>query len=388
MILLTATDQTLELTTSSTSALNYDISYVDHTTSGGTLGAVNGVINTATTTTVLSAPASSTQRQIKRVSVRNAGSASQTITIYKDVAATNYSISSSVNLAAGDVYEYTEANGWRLFDNYGRNKVQNIQSEGFTGYSLPFLKIGTAPEAAGNFYCYSKDSGLPGAWSVGTSGIAGRVCYGTSASDAGCIAPKTSSNLLYVTEFSPTANVAGNFQLVDFLWTNNDIIATGTFIQTVNSVVFPPRDSDGTVNGTDVNVGLLVTTATTNAGAIANAQLFYDNTNGIGATGTMAAFPATAVIGTFVPFRLPAGDKGVKKVNSINLGTSLVTGAVSLVAYRVIDNKPVLLANTGNPTAIQNPGIHIYDGSCLQIIQQATATTATTVNGTVRIMER
>ena len=47
--------------------------------------------------------------------------------------------------------------------------------------------MGTPHEAAGQYYCFAKDAGAPGAWSPGTPGVNGRNTNGTLSADAGCI---------------------------------------------------------------------------------------------------------------------------------------------------------------------------------------------------------
>ena len=70
-ITLDTTSKTFELTTSSTADTDYFVSWVDMTTSAFTPGASQGTINTAGTTVLVAAPAASTQRGIKAVSVFN-----------------------------------------------------------------------------------------------------------------------------------------------------------------------------------------------------------------------------------------------------------------------------------------------------------------------------
>ena len=65
--ILTSTDS-LEVVTSAACTLDVVTSYVDYTASAATPGSQNTAITTATTTTIISAPAASTQRQVKRIS--------------------------------------------------------------------------------------------------------------------------------------------------------------------------------------------------------------------------------------------------------------------------------------------------------------------------------
>lgn len=397
MILLKETTETLEILTSSTASIDYSIAYVDITTSAFTPSTNEGNISTATTTTVLSAPAASTQRQIKLISVRNRSTTTaQQVTFKKDISATEYYITPTYTLSAGDTLMYTDGQGWKIFDVNGVEKIRSAEFAGYNGFTRSFYKTGTAAEAVGNYYCYAKDTGNPGAFAVGTPGLAGRTTDGTTTTDAGCIPfanPATGSN--YLTKFSAATSVATHLFLRDVMWVNSGIVVTTTTAQTINSVAFPARDVNGSTNGEGVYIGLLVTTATTNAALNSTMTVSYTNSDGTaGRTATVGtgidSFPATAVIGTFVHFKLQAGDRGVRSIQSITLAVSLTAGAVSLIAYRDIDSQPMILANVGTPSGvpIQNPGIRLYNGSCLIPFSLASATTLNVITGTISVMER
>lgn len=186
-------------------------------------------------------------------------------------------------------------------------------------------------------------------------------------------------------------SVVFNFQFFDVFWVNNVLTVTTTTAQTVNSVAFPARDANGSSNGVGFQVGILVTTATTNVGAITNTTLTYTNQDNTGSrTATMATFPATANIGTFMPFQLQAGDTGIRSIQSVTLGTSYGGGAISLIVYRVISGQPCVIANAGTPDGIPAniPGVKLYNGVCALPFGLMTSTTATNVAGTFQIMER
>jgi hypothetical protein len=295
-------------------------------------------------------------------------------------------------LQRGESATLTDA-GWKVADVNGREKKVAEENTGYTGRAMSLLKISTAAEAVGVGYCTSKDSGFPGAWAVGTSGLAGRATDGTTSADNGCIPwQNPASGSIYLTQFSMSSTVAHFHWLMDVLWVNNGIVVTTTTAQTINSVAFPARDVNGSTNGEGVMVGILVTTATTNAAAITNTTMSYTNSDGTaGRTATMASFPATAVAGTIVWFLLAAGDKGVRSIQSITLGTSYAGGAISLVAARWIAAVPMTVVNLGAQAFganAQNPGVRLYNGSCLLHWYVASATTATTSQGAVTLMER
>jgi hypothetical protein len=121
MLLLTSTAHSLELVTSTAETIDFVTSFVDITTTTLAPGSSDGTVAAATTTTLVAAPAASTQRQIKHLSVRNAGGAANVVTVQKDVGA-NRSIF-VVTLAAGEELQYIDGDGFRVFDAAGNMKI-------------------------------------------------------------------------------------------------------------------------------------------------------------------------------------------------------------------------------------------------------------------------
>lgn len=112
MILLTATTDSLEIITSAAVTTDVHISWMDVSGTTVTPGRTNTAITTATTTTVLAAPASSTQRNAKTINIRNKhASSSVTITVQFNQNATVFELH-KVTLAAGEVLEYIEGIGF------------------------------------------------------------------------------------------------------------------------------------------------------------------------------------------------------------------------------------------------------------------------------------
>ncbi len=395
MLLLTSTSEALEVVTSTTSQIDYTWSAVDMTTSAFTPVSGDGAITTATTTTVIAAPAASTQRQTKLLTLRNVGFASNTVTVQKDNGGNNRTVIQAP-LLPGESLTYVDGEGFQVFDAAGRAKVTPSETSGYNGTSYPFLKPGTGADTIGYWYCCAKDAGFPGAWAPGAPGLNGRTTDGTTATDAGCIpirTPALGGN--YLTTVSLTATVANWFMLFDVLWVNSGIVVTTVGAQAIVSPAFPARCEDGTANGAGLMIGLLTTTANTNAAVINNATVSYTNQAGTaGRTATLAnlvgaQIPVSPVIGTIVWFLLQAGDSGVRSIQSITLGTSLVAGAVSLLVARPLWSAPVTLANVGaQAVAPVNPGVRLFNGTCALWCYQASATTATTLAGTLTVMER
>jgi hypothetical protein len=394
MILLTATTHALELQTSSSASTDWTCSYVDMDASATTPASAQGNVASATTTTIAAAPASSTQRQIKHISVRNKGTVAQTITLKKDVSATEYTIFTAT-LGAGEGAEYTDGKGWASFDAQGRSKTVEPDTTSQSGSrALNMQKTGTAAEAASYWYSFWKDNGTPGAWSPGTPGVDGRITDGTDAADVGCLPIWTPDGALFLESATLTVNSTCFPVLFDVLWVNTGLSVTTTGAQAISSPTLPARDDNGTTNGEGCMIGLVWTAASTNAGVINTSTVTYTNSDGVGSrTATLVAvvgeqIPATPVIGTTVWFRLDAGDRGVQSIQSISLGTSLVTGSVSLIIARPVASWAVSLANIGFTNVYQSPGLRLWNGTCGLMFHRAVGTTAIALFSVFNVSEQ
>lgn len=81
-MMLTTTSTLVRVITSSTADIDVYASWVDKTTTAATPGGAGAKINTATTTTIVPAPAASTQRGVISISIRNLhASAANTVTV-------------------------------------------------------------------------------------------------------------------------------------------------------------------------------------------------------------------------------------------------------------------------------------------------------------------
>lgn len=385
---LSNTTETLELETSSTSAIHYKVGYTDITSSGvSNPSASRGIISSATTTTILSAPSASTTRKIQYVNIYNAGTSSNTVKIKEDVSGTeNISLQAILRnnetlRIVNDQVSILDASG--LERKQGSEVLLNSDSKWV-------YKVGTTSKGPGIMYCFSKDTGFPGSYTIGTPGVNGRNTDGTTSTDSGCINNgNASSGLWYLRDFDISTSTQGQVNIFDMLWINTGLVVTTTTAQSITQPTLPARDFSGTTNGEGVNCGILVTTATTNASAITNMTISYTNSSGTaGRTGTISSFPATSVIGTFVPFQLQSGDTGIRSIQSITLGTSLVSGAISLICFTNLMAKGNIATNSGSSQFNKVFDIPLYNGHCLMPFILPSAATATTINGTLYFVNK
>lgn len=354
-----------------------------------------GTVSTATATDASGTPSSGLSRAVGAMSVVNVGSGNQPISIRRHDGTNSAHFLKDVVIAPGERIGFTDEAEFRVFDLAGRVKTAVPASTKIDGWSSDFFKIGAgATEAAGVAYLYYRDSGFPGAVAVGTPGMAGRALTYSGESGAGFIdwRDPASGNKNYLVGFVGAASSTGSLWLVDLLWINTGIVVTTTTAQTVNSVAFAARDKDDSTDGRGVLVAVLVTGATTNGSAITNMTMSYTNSAGTsGRTATIASFPATCTQGSIVFFQLQDGDLGVRSIQSITLGTSLVGGSVSLVALRKIAMTGAASAWIANPElspAERGAGIGLSDDSCLLPMMRPSAATTINIDGCITIEER
>ncbi len=387
-IVLTTTSHNFEVTTTSTSNIDYRVTYFDETTSGAGLTGISvGKITTATTTVILAAPAASTTRTVLYVTLSNTGSAENTLTVKIDVSATEYNETPAYILKGGESI-YFNTKEW------SRSIALSSTVTGLTKY---FGKTGTASDAASYHYGYWKDIGLTGLWAPGTPGLAGRATDGTTATDAGCVffPDAGAGKARYLTQASITTTVIGGYALYDVVWINSGLVVTTTTGQTINSVAFPARDDNGSVNGSGYMIGIYAVAALGNAAVVSNSTITYTNSSGTGSrTATLSAtnpnnFPATPVIGTVVWFELAAGDVGVQSIQTVTLNTTLTSGTASVFVARKLVDLPNSVVNIPFKNDINNGlGVTLYDNACILPFCQTAATAAASITGTVTTVER
>lgn len=395
MLNLTSTSDIVRIITAKAAQIEAHTSYVDWNGTAVTPGRANTIITTATTTTIVSSPGASVQRNVKHLNITNDdASASCTVSV-EHFDGTNAVELMSFTLLPGENMIFGEEGRWAHRDANGA-EYPPAGKGAYDGWSVGFMKSGTAADAIGYWYCTSKDAGFPGAWSPGTPGVNGRVTDGTViATDAGCVPiknPAVGAN--YLTELLMGSSVPHYNLFFDVLWVNSGLVVTTTTAQSITTPTLPARDVNGTTNGEGCMIGLLFTAAATNAALITNTTVSYTNSAGVaGRTATLqnlvgACIPATPVIGTLVWFSLQAGDTGVRSIENITLNTSLVTGSISLFIARDVASIGNSVAYIPSGRKLADPGVRLYNGTCLLHCVQASATTVTFFNGELTVQEK
>jgi hypothetical protein len=396
MINLTSTSDTIRVITASAALIECHASFVDVSSGAGTLGRINSApITTATTTTIVTSPGAGVLRNVKHLNITNASaSASSKVTVDHFDGTTATELMSFI-LLPGENMILNEEGRWTHRDAQGAEYPPSGLGA-FNGSAIPFMKSTTSPEGAGSWYCTAKDNGFPGAWSPGAPGVNGRVTDGTTAADAGSIPfrnPAIGAN--FITELQMASSVNHTHLFFDVLWVNTGLVVTTTTAQAIAMPTLPARDVNGTTNGEGCMIAMLFTAAATNAAAISNATVSYTNSAGVsGRTATLTSgiagsqIPATPVIGTLIWFNLAAGDKGVQSIQSVTLGTSLVTGSISMMIARDLATIGTTLPNVSAQKIIGAPGIRCYNNQTVLHCLLAGAATVTFLSGELTVQEK
>lgn len=395
MLLLTSTSDIIRVVSGSAAQLEVHASWIDRTGTTDSPGRTNTPhITTATTTTVVGNPASSTSRNVKHLNITNDHASQSCVVTVEHYDGTTAIELMSFTLLPGENMIFSEEGRWTHRDAQGA-QYPAAGLGAYNGYTVPFMKTGTAADAVGYWYCTSKDAGFPGAWAVGSPGVNGRVTDGTASGDYGCIPiynPSVGANFITALEMGASVNHTHVF--FDVLWVNSGLGITTTTAQSITTPTLPARDVNGTTNGAGCSIAILCTAAVGLAAAAANATVSYTNSDGTaGRTASLVAVagsqaPQTPVIGTIIWFNLAAGDRGVRSIESITLGTSWVSGSISLMVTRDIAQIGTTIPSVTASKRIVEPGIRLYNSTCMLHCITASATTATFFSGELTISEK
>lgn len=158
-MILKSTTEVIRLITSAAGSVDVQANFADHSSTAFAPSSLNTKITTATTTTIVGSPAASVQRQIKNIMIHNIST-----TVSNNIQVELFDGTNSFKIynltLAPDEHCLYNGSEWLKYSATG---VLVKQSEGIVlGESRSIYKIGTAPEAAGQFYCFAKDSGFLG----------------------------------------------------------------------------------------------------------------------------------------------------------------------------------------------------------------------------------
>lgn len=130
MLLLTSTSDLVQIITGSTGTVEVHASWMDNLSGTITPGRTNTpVISTATTTTVVAAPAASTQRNVKKLSIRNDHASTSNLIEVQHTDGTNVATLWKGTLLAGEMVKLNAGGDWIYYDANGSVKPATAKFE-------------------------------------------------------------------------------------------------------------------------------------------------------------------------------------------------------------------------------------------------------------------
>ncbi len=161
MLLLTATNDIIELVSSAAATLDVHASFLDASQADppvvqATSGRQNTAITTATTTTIVAAPASTETRNVTTIHVRNKhASLACDVTIQFDAAGTNYELFKTT-LNPGDCLQYVEGLGFTRISAFAGLMMNRVVTADAINATTSFADITglTVPVVSGRKYCF------------------------------------------------------------------------------------------------------------------------------------------------------------------------------------------------------------------------------------------
>src|SRR5262245_8398719 len=115
MILLTSTSDKVRLTTGQARNVDVHVSWLDNSSGSVTPGRTNSAITTATTTDIVASPASSVQRNVKYMNVRNRDASNTVDVTVIHTDGTNAMELFKVTLNAQEELVFVEGLGWGIY---------------------------------------------------------------------------------------------------------------------------------------------------------------------------------------------------------------------------------------------------------------------------------
>lgn len=222
MMNLALTTDKFQLVTTSTSAIDVFASYVDLNGTTVTPGRQPTAIVTATTTDIIAAPASSTYRNLKMLTVRNKGAASNDVTILFNANGTTYEVYKTT-LSPGDTLVHYEEAGFIVIPAIANRKNILLADQSLTAATDTVVNNSSISAVNMKVGCILRWTLDMDKTAAGTAAQTFAVAFGTAGTTADTIRVGTASAFT-----SGTSTAVADVAHVEVLVTIRTVSATGT----------------------------------------------------------------------------------------------------------------------------------------------------------------
>lgn len=341
MLLLTSTSDKIQVITGSSGAISVHTSWVDNASGTITPGRTNTASITGTTTTdVVAAPASSTQRNVKFISVFNTHASVSNLITIQHTDGTNVEILWKATLLAGESVEFDANGDFVYYDVNGQVKTSAING----------LFISASVKTSGTSFTTSARTNTLKLFLVGGGGGGGNATGNATQSAvasggaSGGYLEKTVSvtpntTYTYAIGAGSAAGVAGGdttFTVGGTTYTAKGGPAGLTVTQTnTTSTMFPggaapATSTNGDINGAGMQGGVAIRAPGT-ASTVANS--FWSGCGGSSVLGGGANGSGTAGNGANANGYGSGGAGGLSNTASANNGGTGSTGVILIEEY-------------------------------------------------------
>lgn len=250
------------------------------------------------------------------------------------------------------------------------------------GFQPPsfFAKAVTGTTVAGRHFSFWGIAGVPGAGAYDTT-LNGVTLVNPVNGQIPFTDPAGGTKS-YLANFRGGLSQIGTLFLCDRLWHNGGFTITSNTAQNITSPTWPARDSAGATSGAGVLLAMEIS-ATTGAGT-PTITVSYTNSAGVsGRTATnVIATVASSVTNSFYTIGLQAGDVGVQSVQSVTLSATWTSGTMNLVAYRILAQLEVPIAQGCFASDCVTLGLpQVYTGTCPFLMMLPSTTTTSNTQG-------
>ena len=253
-------------------------------------------------------------------------------------------------------------------------------------YDLSFIKTMTAAQAAGQWHSGWLGTGLPGAGAAPATTPGTKYAGTLAAPVAGAINfPDQASDTKHMLTFAGVSPLNMMIMVYDRLYGVSGVALNATGDKVLdNGTIGIGRYTDGA----GVMPALEITTAPTTTAAVVNLKSYSNHLGTLVGPGPNLTLPAAATVLSWLGFLpLAAGDLGCRDVRTLNVVTACTAGICNVVLIKPLAYLPII-ANVGNERdlVLQLAALpRMYDGACLAFAYFASAVTATTIFGQLRV---
>lgn len=260
--------------------------------------------------------------------------------------------------------------------------VDDIASSLSTRLQYSFVKVLTAAKAAGAFQGAWLAAGFPGAGSAAPAYTAGSG-YTCDRTTNGALGQANGSVQNWLARALAGASQLGTIRIYDRLWSCSGMgFAASTYTVTTPGSL-PARITDSGV-GVEAWVEQFVA-----AGAASGTlTLNYLNTAGASKSGVIAAVVSAPVAGQQQPIPRQVGDTGISQVTSAVNSATWTSGSWGITLRKLIAEIPVNVASVATLLDWSQCLAPIAADACLEFVYQAVNTTATTLIGSINIIDK